>query len=242
MSTQTTPNVVSEDIEIAKPEITQEDVAHFLRTHSDFFVYYPKLIETLAIPHETGEAVSLVERQVAVLRKKNKELGRKLHQLVTAARENEKVMCRLHALALRIVTVEGFDETLAEIIALLHSEFPGTWVRICLLNDLPVTGLKGCESMQPGLLKSRLVQDLFSGSRRRVAILNKRQIEGVFEPGKDDQSVHSAVAVALKKNRNLGVLFLGSTDANRFQSDKGTLYLGNLGEIVSAKLHQFSGT
>ena len=240
MSTQSIPNVVSEDIEVAKPEITQEDVAHYLRTHSDFFVYHPKLIETLAIPHETGEAVSLVERQVTVLRNKNKEQDRKLRQPITVARENEKVTRRLHALALRVVAVRGFDESLAEIIELLHVEFPGTKVKICLLDTLPTSGLKGCESMEIGLLKSRLVQDLFSGKRRGVAILTKRQIDAVFEPEKNDKAVCSAASVALKENRHLGVLFLGSADTNRFQSGTGTLYLGNLGEIVSAKLQQFS--
>ena len=240
MTTQTTPNVASEDIDVTKPELTHEDVAHYLRTHSDFFMCHPKLIETLAIPHETGEAVSLVERQVAVLRNKNKELDRKLHQLITVARENEKVSRRLHALALKIVPVEGFDESLVGIRELLHADFPGTKVKIRLFDALPATDVQDCGPMETDLLRSRLVQDLFSSKRRGVAFLTKRQIEAVFQPEEHGKPVRSAASVALKKTRHLGVLFLGSTDANRFHSGTGTLFLGNLGEIVSAKLLQFA--
>ncbi len=240
MTTQTTPKVASRDIDVTKPELTQEDVAHYLRTHSDFFMFHPKLIETLAIPHETGEAVSLVERQVVVLRSKNKELDKKLRQLIAVARENEKVNRRLHALALRILAVEGFDESLTGIRELLHADFPGMQVKIRLFDALPATDVQDCGPMETDLLRSKLVQDLFSSKRRGVAFLTKRQIEAVFKPEPDCKPVCSAASVALKKTRHLGVLFLGSTDANRFQSGTGTLFLGNLGEIVSAKLQQFA--
>ena len=247
MTTQTKPKVsakvsASNQVSAAKTKITREHVARYLRTHSDFFMHHSELIETLAIPHETGVAVSLVERQVELLRNKNKELDQKLHQLITVAKDNEKVSRRLHALTLGLVSIRGFDETLAGIQDLIHADFPGTKVMVRLFDLLPETEVNDCEAMDATLQKSKLIQDLFSSRRRGIAFLTKRQIDNVFNNEDTKKPIRSAAAVALKKKHQLGVLFLGSTDANRFQSGMGTLFLGNLGEIVGAKLQQFAPT
>jgi len=241
MTTQTKPNVsTAAEIPAPKAKITREHVARYLRTHSDFFIHHADLIETLAIPHETGVAVSLVERQVELLRNKNKELDQKLHLLIKVAKDNEKVSHRLHAITLGLVSIRGFDETLSGIHDLMHADFPGTKVNLRLFEALPDTTVKDCEEMEKPLQKSKLIQDLFSSRRRGVAFLTKRQIENVFDTEKKKKPISSAAAVALKKDQQLGVLFLGSTDANRFQNGMGTLFLGNLGEILGAKLQQYT--
>ena len=247
MTIQTKPKLsakvaTSESASAPKAKITREHVARYLRTHSDFFMHHGELIETLAIPHETGEAISLVERQVELLRNKNKELDHKLHQLITVAKDNEKVSRRLHAITLGLVSIRGFDETLAGICDLLHADFPGTKVNLRLFEVLPETTVKDCSEIEKSLQKSKLIQDLFSSRRRGVAFLTKRQIDNVFDNESAKKPIRSAAAVALKKKHQLGILFLGSTDANRFQSGMGTLFLGNLGEIVGAKLQQFAPT
>ena len=241
MTTQTKPKVsTTAEVSAPKAKITREHVARYLRTHSDFFMHHADLIETLAIPHETGVAVSLVERQVELLRNKNKELDQKLHQLIKVAKDNEKVSHRLHAITLGLVSIRGFDETLSGIHDLMHADFPGTKVNLRLFDALPETTVKDCKAMGKSLQKSKLIQDLFSSRRRGVAFLTKRQIEYVFDNEKEKKPIRSATAVALKKNDHLGVLFLGSTDANRFQNGMGTLFLGNLGEILGSKLQQYT--
>ena len=242
MTTQTKPDLTtSNEVAVSKPKLNREDVARYLRTHSDFFMHHSELIETLAIPHETGEAVSLVERQVELLRTKNKELDRKLQQLITVAKDNERVSRRLHTMALSIVSIKGYEATLSGIQELLHTDFPGTKVCMRLFDVMPSANTQECDYIEAALLKSKLVQDLFSSRRRGVGFMTKRQIESVFKPAQGKKPIRSAAAVALKKQQQqLGVLFLGSTDANRFQSGMGTLFLGNLGEILSSKLQQFA--
>ena len=241
MTTQTKPKVsTTAEVPAPKAKITRDHVARYLRTHSDFFMHHTDLIETLAIPHETGVAVSLVERQVELLRNKNKELDQKLHQLIKVAKDNEKVSHRLHVITLGLVSIPGFDEALSGINDLMHADFPGTRVNLRLFDALPETTVKDCDAIEPSLRKSKLIQDLFSSRRRGAAFLTKRQIENVFGNEEEKKPIRSAAAVALKKDQQLGVLFLGSTDANRFQNGMGTLFLGNLGEILGSKLQQYT--
>ena len=240
MTARNPPDVTPEVGEFDREKLTREEVEHYLRNHRDFFVHSPGLIETLAIPHETGEAVSLVERQVTILRDKIRELEKKLDRFIAIAGENEKASRRLHNLALKVMPINGFDESLAGICEQLHAEFPGTFVRIRLLDALPATVVPDCAAMEASLRGSGLVQELFSDRHQGVVFLNETQIDAVFQPGPAGQTVHSAASVVLKNSRHLGVMFLGSADACRYQRGIGTLFLECLGEIVSTKLQQFA--
>ena len=81
-----------------------QDVKTFLEEHPDFLVEHPDLLETLQVPHGLdGPAVSLVERQVQVLRDRQVESRQRLAELVRNARDNETLVGRVHALALRLL-------------------------------------------------------------------------------------------------------------------------------------------
>ena len=47
-----------------------EQVAAYLQENHHFFEAYPDLLAELSLPHESGGAVSLIERQIAVLRER----------------------------------------------------------------------------------------------------------------------------------------------------------------------------
>lgn len=220
-------------------KVTREDVVRYLRDRRDFFVRHPELVEALIIPHEAGGAVSLIEHQVELLRNKNKELEDRLHRFVAVAKENEKVSRGLHTLVLGIISADEFDETLRAVCRLLQEGFPGIEIMLRLFDVLPDTQVKNCGRMEDSLAESNLVRRLFSSHRRSVVFLTGRQIEDVFMQRAKEQPIRSAVGLALQGQRRLGVLFMGDADADRFQSSKGTLLLGHLGEIISVKLHKF---
>ncbi|WP_164247913.1 DUF484 family protein, partial [Stenotrophomonas maltophilia] len=63
----------------------------YLSQHPEFFVEHDELIPELRIPHQPGDAVSLVERQVRLLRERNIEMRHRLSQLMDVARENDRL-------------------------------------------------------------------------------------------------------------------------------------------------------
>jgi len=66
-------------------------VAEYLQTYPDFFERNGPLLAKLRLPHlrDAGTTVSLVERQVEVLRERTQSLERKLKELVDVARAND---------------------------------------------------------------------------------------------------------------------------------------------------------
>ena len=69
-------------------EFPESAIADYLKSHPDFFERHPLILLSLKLPHRTGgSAVSLVERQVSVLRQRNAQLERQFKDLVAAAEE-----------------------------------------------------------------------------------------------------------------------------------------------------------
>ena len=82
MSTQRKPEFIEEDP-------TEDAIHDYLQANPDFFERHNELLTSLRLPHGSGAAVSLVERQVSVLRQKDLKLERKLKDLIEVARIND---------------------------------------------------------------------------------------------------------------------------------------------------------
>ena len=76
------------------------EVAAWLRRHPKFLQQFPDLAISMVVPREDGPAASLASYQLDVLRDKNRELSRRLHELFANAQENERLAVRTHQLTL----------------------------------------------------------------------------------------------------------------------------------------------
>src|ERR1700682_2895889 len=85
--------------------LNDASVAEYLQTYPDFFERNSPLLIKLRLPHlrDAGATVSLVERQVEVLRERNQSLERKLKELVDVARANDALADRNHRLKPRLI-------------------------------------------------------------------------------------------------------------------------------------------
>ena len=113
-----------------------EQIVDYLQTHPDFFINQLDLLADLTLPHETGSAVSLVERQVAILRERNIDMRHRLSKLLDNARENDKLFDKTKRLVLSLI--EGQD--MGDIIDALHysfdKEFAIHYTRVILFGNL----------------------------------------------------------------------------------------------------------
>lgn len=211
--------------------LSDDAVEDYLRAHPDFFEHHAELLTVMRLPHRVdGGTVSLVERQVALLREKNRQLERKLMDLVQVARDNEHLSSRLHRLALALMDADSLDAALATTQDLLRTEFKADHVVVRLIGDAEADG-------SPHFVKtsdSGLGQfdELFESKRPLCGRLTDDQLSFLF--GEHATEISSAVAVPLFSTGKLGLLALGSSEEARFHPGMGTLFLGYLGELISS--------
>ena len=66
------------------PPLSDQAVLNFLRQSPDFFLRHPSALSELSLPHESGQAVSLIERQIDILRERNMTMRRRMNELLQA--------------------------------------------------------------------------------------------------------------------------------------------------------------
>ena len=74
--------------EFVEEEVSEQAVHDYLAATPEFFERHPRLLKSLQLPHASGGTVSLVERQVSILRQKEIKLERQLRELFQVGREN----------------------------------------------------------------------------------------------------------------------------------------------------------
>src|ERR1700685_820913 len=110
---------------IKQDGLNDASVADYLQTFPDFFERNSPLLAKLRLPHlrDMGAAVSLVERQVEVLRERNQSLERKLKELVDVARANDTLADRIHRLSQRLIRAQTLVETINAVETSLREDF-----------------------------------------------------------------------------------------------------------------------
>src|SRR5689334_2094764 len=82
---------------------TATEIASYLRRNPEFLHDYPDIALSLLVPRDQGTTTSLASYQLDVLRDKNRELNRRLHELIEIAHENEQLMVRVHSLTVALL-------------------------------------------------------------------------------------------------------------------------------------------
>ena len=100
------------DVNYADEEPSEQAVHEYLVEHPDFFENHANLLDTLNLPHATGGAVSLVERQVSVLRQKDLKLEKQLKELIKVARANDLLSAKIHELTMQLLAAPELKSTI----------------------------------------------------------------------------------------------------------------------------------
>ncbi len=210
-------------------------VIQFLQKNPEILMAYPEIFSTLAIPHQTGGATSLVERQLKLLREENQNLKTKIDQLVGIARDNEELNQRFHRLALELMSTDALHDVLAMVQDQVQTFFYTDFVCFRFLPGVGRSGktLDGLYlDARSGILDSAKP---WLDARKPVCGRQDEKINReLFGP---DIRIGSSALIPLYHTRPLGLLCLGSVSSDRFGLAMGTIFLQQLGELVSHRLH-----
>jgi len=212
-------------------------IAEYLRQNPDFFVRHDSLLAGLKLPHaRSGATVSLVERQVEVLREKSQTLESKLTELVAVARANEQLVDKIHGFTRRLLGAASRQEAIARIEQSLREDFE-VFSSVLVLFGGGVMGIAAdrfvscVESKDPGLTG---FESLFSSGKPRCGQVRDSQRDFLF--GADSAGISSVALVPLGGKEPFGLLALGSPDRDRFNPGMSTEFLARLGELVGDAL------
>lgn len=215
-------------------------VADYLQNSPDFFERNGPLLAKLRLPHlrDAGATVSLVERQVEVLRERNQSLERKLKELVDVARSNDALADRIHRMSQRLIQAHSLLETINAVETSLREDFDAMHsVLVLFLEEarpLESTAGRFLRVDEPAGLGIRSFESLLQAGKPRCGQIRDTQRDYLF--GQDAVQIGSVALTPLGPKGALGILAIGASDADRFHPAMSTEFLSRIGELVTYSL------
>jgi uncharacterized protein YigA (DUF484 family) len=200
-----------------------EEVAKYLQDNPDFFEEHAELLAQINLPHpHGGRTISLSERQLLALREKNKELEKKLREMISFAQDNDALQHKVHEFVVslfaapdQITLQEMIPHLLRDIFAIPHTALH-LWQ-----NDPPSAEVLA-----------------FADAQAQPVCLHHAAHDTAAWFGEHAAQLHSYAYLPLHAgSETVGLLVMASEDKQRFYPEMGTVFLQRIAEAVSSALH-----
>ena len=234
MSTQRKP-------EFVEAALSDASVRDYLEANPDFFERHSAILSSLSVPHGSGEAVSLVERQVSMLRQKEIKLQRQLKELIEVARANDTLAAKIHELGLQLLAATDLAETVSAIEKAMRSGFGADQSILVLFADPSlfedIDAGRFFHAIQRDSSELKPFETFLEANGPRCGQVRDSQRSFLFHDDSDE--IGSLALVPLGENAQIGFLAIGSADADRFHPGMSIDFLARVGDLVAGALARY---
>ena len=202
----------------------------YLRDNPDFFERHLDLLADMVLPHDSGNAVSLVERQVSVLRDQKDEHKKKLQFLIANAKQNEQLNNKLNKLILDMMDATSLDQLLNLVEHRLSADFSADEVIVRLLNSSAKSDKASWRAEELSAFE-RVTE-----KRKPVCgKLSDDHMQALFND--TAEKINSVALIPLIKDEDskqcVGLVAIGSKETSRFSADMDTMFLSHLAKVLT---------
>lgn len=206
------------------------DIKDYLQNNPNFFDDYPDLLELIRLPHDSGAAISLVERQVSLLRERNLEMKQRINSLLDAAKINDKMFEKTKRLVISLLDATDLAMVVDTLSQSLGTDFQVEFHSLILFGDKQ--SIPACNTKVVGMDQANSqIGTLLRTNRPICGILGSDELNFLF--GDQATEVGSVAAVPLSHGATFGLLAIGNSDPNYYRSSMGTLFLSYIAEVLN---------
>jgi uncharacterized protein YigA (DUF484 family) len=214
----------------------ESEIADYLAKHPDFFERHADLLIRMRLPHApSGATISLVERQISMLRQKNDKLQRNLKDLVAVARQNDVIVANIHRLGIGFLRASSRHARIEQLETSLREDF-GAHRAIVVLFEQPdeaghASFIRYANRDDPEL---QPFSTFLNSGKTRCGLLRDKQKQYLF--GEEGDMLGSAAMVPLGERASRGFLLIGNRSKDHFNPGGQTDFLERLGELVTTAI------
>lgn len=186
----------------------------------------------MRLHHNVYGSVSLVEKQILNLRERQQKLNAQLEVMLKTATENSQLLLKATGLTVALIEARSEQELVDNLLAQLNDKFAIDTSRIWLFDPsgtLNHVNYGDLYTIQQLTEQKFITEEPVCG---RVTDSTAQLFDG-------DRNIQSYALIPLGEGAELGVLVLGSKDANLFTADMGTLFLRLIGDVTQSCLGKY---
>ncbi len=215
--------------------LSAKEVEDYLQTHPEFFVEHEHLLAQIVVPHHQGAAISLVARQIQVLRDENQQIQRQMQKMIDAARRNESLNAQIQRLIIALLGATNVEDFFDTLYLTLQQEFNTDRVTLRLF-DMPLQdATHRIECAEYDAQVFSLFEAVLKSREPICGRITQEQTTYLFE----QEKMGSVVLIPLGSPQAQGILALGSQDVARFHAGMSTDLLSYMGRLVSHILYRW---
>lgn len=207
-------------------ELNDDLVREYLKSNHDFLQRNPDLLDHLHVSHASGSAISLVEKQVSVLRERNMDMRHRLNTLTGNARDNDRLYEQTRHMVLKLLEVKSVGELYTTFIDGMREDFGVDHACMILYGEASEHRHYRMETPERAKIE---VGSLIRSDKGASGTLRAEELQFLFPDG---GAVGSAALVPLSNGEPIGLIAVGSTDAHCYSSGMGTLFLSHLADVI----------
>ena len=228
------------DSKVNKPSVlSSEDILIYLNEHPEFLQQHPEILENQALDHECGDASSLLERQVKVLRQRVQEYANKLDGLVATAQRNDSQFEKTKDLVSTLGGCQNLSQVTAALKAAFIDAFQADIVKLIILQD--------SEEQAPDLIT------LSAASEEAKALTSITEKTDAFcTPVKNSplagmladtaKPMHSCAVLPIHyQQQALGLIIIASAAEDHYNKELDTLFLNHVATVSSEVVGRICG-
>jgi uncharacterized protein YigA (DUF484 family) len=214
-------------------EIDSSVVENYLKQHPEFFNEHLELLEHMTVPHPSGNAVSLISKQLELFRQRHHDMEEQLNSLIEIARDNDHSANQMHELTLAVIEVDTLDAAIENLNVVLAECFLTDFFSVKIIStdkhksalaDLFVA--PDCEEL------THFVKELGSN---QASCGKPTLAQAQFLFGDNALEVQSCAIIPMSFTEIEGLLAIGSRDDSRFHYSMGHLFLTQMSEIIGTR-------
>jgi uncharacterized protein YigA (DUF484 family) len=207
--------------------LTDAEVIQYLRDNPDFFIAKDDVLSELRIPHNSGQATSLIERQLAVYRERNVELRQRLTDLLENARRNDKLFGKTKRLVVALIDAKNWIDIEVALDDSLRQDFNvDHWSLLYFSEEQLDHPLRSINDKD----KQREIHRLFKGHRAFCGQLTDETMDLLLD--EHHSSAESIAAAQIRNGKQTGVLCVASDDPKFYRSSMDTLFLDYIADVL----------
>lgn len=219
--------------ESATTTVSEADVEAYLTANPDFFERHEHLLQQLTLPHDSGQAVSLVERQVHLFREQRDALREELTGLIGIARQNDQLFARSKRLLMQLLDARSVEEVAAVLDETIRGEFQLQGATLTILTEGEARSQCGAVRHLGTDEAREVFGEALNESQPLFGRLRDRHREALFAR---PEQVGSAAVIPVRRDECVGLIAIASEDEGYFHSSMGTLFMTYISDTLGRLL------
>ena len=211
-----------------KNKVSNKEIAEYLILNPNFFKENPEVLNSIEIIHESGAAVSLIQKQVELLRSNYNSTTDKLMELLGIAKNNEDIFILTKELILSLINASSIEEIVALIEKSFVADFGAKKSKVLFFTESSKNLPKG-RVKNPAEARN-ILGNLLKPGKIFCGEVNKKVAKFIFNR---KTGVKEIALVPLNSSSLLGLIALGSDQPGKYSDNKDTLFLDFIAEVVS---------